>query len=107
MDDSLPARSSDEERKILTQWLAENYKQSEAPRSHEEKLAWLEKVYRQRKMDDDFWCRFYRLMAYIHQEDKKKSMAYVKKAMPLLQAELKAKPEGIDPSSTVAPWFYR
>ena len=87
---------SDEEKKTLTKWLVENYKPSQTPESHEEKLAWLEKVYRQRKMDDDFWCSFYRLMAYVHREDQKKSMKYVKKAMPLLQARLKANPAGTD-----------
>lgn len=85
----------DEEKKALTEWLAKNYDPSQAPGSHKEKLAWLERVYRQRKMDDGFWCRFYRLMAYVYREDQKKSMGYVKKAIPILEANLKAKPEGI------------
>lgn len=80
---------SDEEKKTLTDWLTKNYKPSQSLKSHEEKLAWLEKVYSQRKMDNDFWCRFYRLMAYACREDRKKSMEYVKKAIPLLETKLK------------------
>jgi tetratricopeptide (TPR) repeat protein len=86
---------SGEEKKTLTKWLSENYKPSEAPKSHKEKLAWLEKVYSQRKMDNDFWCRFYRLMAYVHRGDHNKSVEYVKKAIPLLNAKLQTNPEGI------------
>lgn len=86
---------SDQEKKTLKEWLAKNYKPSQVPKSHEEKLAWLENVYRQRKMDDDFWCKFYRLMAYVHRKDQKKSMEYVRKAIPLLEAKLKANPQGI------------
>lgn len=87
---------SDEDKVPLTKWLAENFKPSQVPTSYEEKLAWLEKVYRQRKMDDDFWCRFYRLLAYVHQEDQVESLAYVKKAIPLLEAKLKSNPEEAD-----------
>ncbi len=85
----------DEKKKTLTEWLAKNYNSSQAPKSHKEKLAWLERVYRQRKMDDSFWCRFYRLMAHIHREDQKTSMKYVKKTIPLLETNLKANPKGI------------
>ncbi len=87
---------SDKEKNTLKQWLAKNYNPAQAPKSHKEKLAWLEKVYQQRKMDDDFWCLFYRLMAYIHREDQKKSLAYVNKAMPLLKKKLETKPRGIE-----------
>lgn len=86
----------DAEKKRLANWLSENYNPDNPPQSHKEKLAWLEKVYGQRKMDDDFWCRFYRLMAYVHSEDHKASIAYVQKAVPLLEKKLKSKPEGID-----------
>ena len=86
---------SDEEKKTLIKWLAENYNPAEAPKSHEEKLVWLEKVYRQRKMDDDFWCRFYRLMAYVYRQDPKKSLVYIDKALSLLTKELDTKPQGI------------
>lgn len=87
---------SDEEKNALKEWLPQNYKPEQPPATHEAKLEWLEKVYGQRKMDDDFWCRFYRLMAYIHRKDKSKSIAYVKKALPLLDRKLESKPEGID-----------
>jgi tetratricopeptide (TPR) repeat protein len=84
------------EKKSLADWLRKNYKPENPPASHEEKLAWLERVYGQRKMDDDFWCRFYRLMAYVHRYDKKTSTTYVKKALPLLEKALQSNPEGND-----------
>lgn len=85
----------DETKKTLTDWLEKNYEPAQQPASHEAKLAWLEKVYAQRKMDADFWCRFYRLMAYVHREDEKTSLTYVKKTLPLLEKKLQSKPEGI------------
>jgi tetratricopeptide (TPR) repeat protein len=87
---------SDAEKRKLTYWLKENYKPDNPPKTHVEKLSWLEKVYGQRNIEDDFWCRFYRLMAYVHREDEKMSMAYVKKAVPLLEKKLASKPEGED-----------
>ena len=92
---------STEEKEKLRKWLKKNYKPSKAPKSHREKLAWLERVYRQRKMDDEFWSRFYRLMAYVHRGDKKTSMAYVKKAIPLLQKKLERDPKGVDRIATL------
>lgn len=85
-----------EEKLRLTRWLAENYNPSAAPESYTEKLAWLEQLYRQRKKDDNFWCKFYRLMAYVHREDQKKSMEYVNKTIPLLEAKLNSNPEGVE-----------
>jgi hypothetical protein len=79
----------------LARWLRENYRSGRAPRSYEEKLAWLERVYGQRKMSDDFWCAFYRLMAYVHREDEQASLAWVKKALPLLEKKLEGSPEGV------------
>ena len=86
----------DEEKEAMSKWLKKNYKPSKAPKSHTEKLVWIERVYCQRKMDDSFWCVFYRLMAYIHKKDEKQSMAYVKKVMPLLKKKLQENPEGLD-----------
>jgi hypothetical protein len=86
-NDNFETLSADE-KTTLRQWLAENYTPEEAPKSHKGKLAWLEKVYRQRQVDDDFWSRFYRLMAYIHRDDAKKSLEYVRKVLPLLEAKL-------------------
>jgi uncharacterized protein (DUF2225 family) len=86
---------SDAEKEGLSHWLKENYKPDNPPKSHQEKLAWLEKIYGQRKMDDEFWCRFYRLMAYEYREDEKTSIAYVRKAVPLLEKKLASNPEGI------------
>ena len=85
----------DAEKQGLALWLKENYKADNPPKSHEEKLAWLEKVYGLRKMNDPFWCYFYRLMAYIHSKDKETSLAYVRKAVPLLEKGLASNPEGV------------
>ena len=82
----------DVEKKTLSKWLKEHYDPATPLKTHLEKLAWLERVYKARKMDDDFWCRFYRLMAYMNREDKPKSLAYVKQAMPLLEKQLETKP---------------
>ncbi|MCC6491224.1 MAG: DUF2225 domain-containing protein, partial [Candidatus Hydrogenedentes bacterium] len=87
---------SKQEKETLKSWLVANYNPSEAPKSYEQKLDWLERVYRQRKKDDAFWCTFYRLMAYTHREHREKSLVYVKKAIPLLEAQLKKNPKDID-----------
>jgi uncharacterized protein (DUF2225 family) len=92
---------SDEEKKTVAAWLKKNYKPDNPPTSHKEKLAWLERVYGQRKMDEGFWCRFYRLMAYVHREDEKASLAYVKKALPLLKKKLESKPDGVNRLETL------
>jgi hypothetical protein len=76
-----------EERETLAGWLEKNYDPSDPPRSYEQKLAWLEKVYGQRQMDDAFWCQFYRLMAYVHEEETELGRSYVRKAMPLLRRD--------------------
>ncbi len=83
------------EKDRLSRWLAENYELSKAVKSHIEKLEWIEKIYSNRNMDDDFWGRFYRLMAF-KQEDQEKSLIYVEKAMVLLKKKLDEKPRGID-----------
>ncbi|MFT3767854.1 MAG: DUF2225 domain-containing protein [Minicystis sp.] len=80
---------SAEEKTTLRRWLAKNYNPEAAPKSHKERLAWLEKVYHQRKTDDEFWSRFYRLMAYVHRDTPERSLEYVRKALPLLEAKLK------------------
>jgi hypothetical protein len=87
-DDFEKLKGTDKEK--VTAWLAEHYDPGAKPKAHEEKLLWLENIYRQRKMDDEFWCYYYRLMAYFYSEkgygkrDPKKSLEYVKKALPLL-----------------------
>ncbi len=86
---------SDREKQHLSKWLKANYDPRRKPESHTSKLAWLERVYGQRKMDENFWSYFYRLMAYIYRDDEQKSLEYVNKAIPLLQKALDAKPRGI------------
>ncbi len=70
-------------------WLAANYDETQPPSTRTELLAWLEQIYAQRGMDDDFWCYFNRLMAYeLSKSDPEKSLEYVRKALPLLEREL-------------------
>ena len=89
------------EKKRLGPWLLRNYDPDRAPDSHEEKLAWLEKVYQQRDMDGEFWSAFYRLMAYVHGDAPEKSMLYVWKALPLLENKLRSNPVGTDRLETL------
>lgn len=86
----------DAQKEKLDAWLKANYTPDAPPASHKEKLAWLEKVYAQRDMDDDFWSRFYRLMAYVHADDPEASLAYVRKTIPLLEKKIASTPEGMD-----------
>src|SRR5262245_37416207 len=70
-------------------WLATNYDPANPPRTRLQKLAWVERIYAQRNMTPDFWSSFYGLMAYEYAAvDKNKSLAYVRKALPLLEASL-------------------
>ena len=70
-------------------WLAENYDASRPPETRLEKLAWLERLYGQRDMGDDFQCFWFRLMAFEYsQEDPARSLDYVRKAIPLLEKRL-------------------
>jgi hypothetical protein len=87
---------TDGEKARLSKWLKENYDPSKPPRTYGEKLLWLERVYEQRDKDETFWCRFYRVMAFAFQNDKDKSLDYVRKALPLLQKELEKKPAGVE-----------
>lgn len=92
---------SDAEKKSLASWLGSHYTPGNSPMSYKKKLAWLEEVYSHRTMDDDFWCLFYRLMAYVLSEDRKACMAYVKKAVPLLEKKLTSNPAGVKKLETL------
>ncbi|HEU4778587.1 MAG TPA: tetratricopeptide repeat protein [Steroidobacteraceae bacterium] len=77
-------------------WLAAHYDKAKPPLTRIEKLEWLEQIYGQRGMDEDFWCFFNRLMAFEHsQDDPAKSLEYVKKALPMLERQL-ANPKSDD-----------
>lgn len=84
-----------EEVEKLRDWLAKNYDPERPPRTHIEKLEWLERVYEQRRMPPTFWRRFYCLMAYMLREDEARSLAYVRKALPLLEEELSGNPSNV------------
>ena len=86
---------SDREKQHLSKWLKANYDPRRKPETHTSKLAWLERVYGQRKMDKHFWSHFFRLMAYIYRDDEQRSLEYVNKAIPLLQKALDANPQGV------------
>lgn len=83
------------EKERLQAWLKTNYDASKPPRGHFEKLAWLEKVYTARQMDEDFWRHFYRVAAYVLREDTNASLAYVRKALVLIDKHLAGNPSGM------------
>lgn len=74
----------------LKVWLKSNFDRDAPPRSRVELLAWAERIYAVRGMDDDFWCHFYRLMAFETRADAKVSLEYVRKALPFLEKRLAA-----------------
>jgi hypothetical protein len=80
-------------RAALQAWLSSNFDRDAPPQSRVALLMWAEKVYVVRGMDDDFWCHFFRLMAFETQADTKVSLEYVKKALPLLEKSLTASAE--------------
>lgn len=80
-------------RAVLQAWLKSNFDRDAPPQSRIALLMWAEKVYAARGMDDDFWCHFYRLMAFETRADAKVSLAYVQKALPLLEQALGASAE--------------
>jgi tetratricopeptide (TPR) repeat protein len=78
-------------------WLADNYDKTKPPNTRLEKLAWLERLYAQRDMDENFWCFYYRLMAYENAEaNPALSLEYVRKALPLIEKQLAAAEEGYE-----------
>jgi hypothetical protein len=85
---------SGKDKEHLRDWLKRNYVPARAPRTQKEKLAWLERIYNERQMDDDFWSQFYRLMAYVYRDDAPTSIGYVQKAMPFLERQLLAHRSG-------------
>ncbi len=54
--------------------------------SHDEKLDWLEKVYKRRNKGDDFWLFFYRLRAYVSSDEQRKE-TYYRKVLELLDKQ--------------------
>ena len=86
---------TEEETTRLSLWLKENYDPSEKATTHREKLDWAERVYAQREKDNEFWCHFYRLQAYMCRDDAGTSLAHVRKALPLLEEKLQKAPQGM------------
>lgn len=85
-------------RAALKAWLSSNFERKAPPQSRRDLLMWAQKVYAVRGMDDDFWCHFFRLMAFETRDDPKTSLDYVKKALPLLEKRL---PAATDPGRTL------
>jgi len=85
-------------RAVLKDWLKANFDRNAPPQSRRDLLEWTEKVYAARGMDDDFWCHFFRLMVFETRDDSETSLAYVRKALPLLEKSLKA---SADPGETL------
>ncbi len=78
-------------------FLDQNYDPAHPPKSHIEKLQWLEQVYSHRKTDDTFEIRYYGLMSYLHRQDKETANTYRKIALEKIRVYLK----------TAKPSFYR
>ncbi|UBB25162.1 DUF2225 domain-containing protein [Pseudoxanthomonas japonensis] len=85
-------------RAVLKDWLKANFDRNAPPQSRQDLLKWAEKVYAARGMDDDFWCHFFRLMAFETRDDGETSLAYARKALPLLEKRLTT---SADPGETL------
>ena len=79
--------------KEMKAWLKEHFDRENLPRSRLELLTWAEKVYATRGMNDDFWCHYYRLMAFETRSNPVLSLEYVRKALPLLIARNQSEQE--------------
>jgi hypothetical protein len=77
----------------LKAWLKANYDRKNPPQTRLELLDWAGRVYTIRSMNGDFWCHFYRLMAFETRSDSSLSLGYVRKALPLLVARLQSTSE--------------
>lgn len=84
---------SEQEKKHLSEWL--KIDPLNPPKTHKDKLFWLEKIYTQRNVSEEFWLLFYRLMAFINQNNPQVSIEYVNKAIPLLEKKLDEKRGGV------------
>lgn len=83
-----------EEAAAIKDWLAQHYSKKLKLKTQVDRLAWVEQIYALRKKDARFWRGFYCLMAYMTREDAARSLGYVNKALPLLEQELAANPQG-------------
>lgn len=83
-----------EEGVAIKAWLAQNYDRKQRPKTFVERLAWVERIYALRNKDATFWRGFYCLMAWMTRDDAARSLGYVSKALPLLEQELAADPQG-------------
>ncbi|MDH4185148.1 MAG: DUF2225 domain-containing protein [Nitrospinota bacterium] len=84
------AKLTDADKARLSDWLKANRKKETTHPQDLQSLDWLERLYTQRGMDDEFWSFFFRLRAYSFAEegDQAKSLAYVRKAYPLIEKSL-------------------
>jgi hypothetical protein len=76
-------------------WLAEHYDAAKPPLTRLDRLRWLERIYGERKdVGAAFWCHFYRLMAFeLGKAQPLAGLAYVRKALPLLEQQLRDRQE--------------
>jgi len=86
----------------VRKYLETNYDSETPPKSFEEKLNWLFKVYTARGCDIDFRIRFNRLMSYISREDQELSLTYRKKTIELEKNNLDRR----DPDFSLAESYY-
>jgi hypothetical protein len=79
----------DEELQKVKIFLKENYNPVFAPKTFNEKLMWLYKVYKVRGIDSKFDNRFYCLMAYLNKNNPDVSKIYRKRVIELLETYIK------------------
>ena len=75
----------DDEKRRVSKFLKENYKKDAPPKTHDEKLDWLEKVYRARRATDEFWLRYHCVRAYRARSNKEASDPHRKNAVKIAE----------------------
>lgn len=81
-------RLSSEEINEISLFLKENYHYCNRPKTHYEKLEWIEKIYRYRNESESFWFRFYCLKAYVSDDGTIQKDQSIRAALELLPAVL-------------------
>jgi len=79
---------NENEKRLLIEFLKQNYNPDKPPISHIDKLTWLFEVYEVRGTDDEFKIRYYCLMSYLTRTNYNESSGYRKKALSLIDKYL-------------------
>jgi len=92
---------SDEEKKRVAAFLKKSYDKEKAPKSHEERLDWLAKVYQAREADDAFWLNYYCLRAYLSRGKPKQSKSFRQEAIKVAQRLARDAEPGFDKAKAI------